>query len=64
MKSSNREKLHYGDGSRNSGYFQVDRGKTPSGKGAAGAFSGAKNVLYVDLSSGFMSVHIGKNSLG
>lgn len=54
MKFSNRGKLVYGDRNYNSVYFQVGRGRILPGEWGEGAFWGAKNVLYIDLGSGFI----------
>lgn len=59
VKYSNVEKLNYGDGNQNSGYFQMERGRGPER-----AFWDAKNVLYLQLGSSFMSAYKCKNSLG
>jgi len=52
-------KLNYGGGNQNSGYFQMERGRGPEG-----AFWDAKNVLYLQLGSSFVSAYICKNSMG
>lgn len=59
VKYSNMGKLNYGGGNQNSGYFQMERGRGPEG-----AFWDAKNVLYLQLGSSFVSAYICKNSMG